>query len=131
MRKLVWSLLSSDAQMIADGINADSLLGEQSVDTPQLRPFGVLRWGENERGVGASSVRTLTVWFHDEPADYARIDRLIKRAKVVLESAVAMRETGGGWLTQADWSGDSADLADDAYGTIVRNTSFRVIGSDI
>lgn len=129
MYKLVWSLLSTDPQLNAEGIDAATLLGEQAVDTPKVRPFGVVRWGQNIPGVGRSTVRSLTVWYHDDPADYARINRCVKRTRAVLEGAVGVQDTDGGWLTQADWTDDSADLADDAYGTITRNTSFRVIGS--
>lgn len=129
MRKLVWSLITGDATLNAEGVVAASVLADQSVDSPTVRPFLVLRWGPVVRGVGSVQVRDLTVWVHDEPADFARIDRIIRRLRTLLESAVGMQEGGGGWLVQADWQGDSADLADDAYGTITRNTSFRVVAS--
>lgn len=131
MRKLVYSLLSADGDLNLYGITGASIIAEQSVDTPKARPFMILRWGVNLPGASSNgtTVRTLTVHVHDEPADYSIIDNIIKRVKTVLGNAVAMQEAGGGWLTQADWTGDSEDLADDGYGTITRNTSFRVVGS--
>lgn len=135
MRKLVWGMITSD-EALADIVgvplaefNETYVMADQAVDSPKARPFMILRWGPTTPGMGAVAVRTLTVWIHDAPADYTRIDRIALRLRTLLEGATAMQDTDGGWLTQAEWAGTSDDLADDAYGTITRNIAFRVIGS--
>lgn len=129
MRKLVWNLLTTDEALNGLGITQESVFAETGVDTPQMRPFLVTRWGTDEVGVSSVSRRLLTVWVHDEPADYTRIDAVITRVRAVLEAAVARQDPDGGWLVQVEWQGNSEDLSDDAHGTVVRNAAFRVVGS--
>lgn len=129
MRKLVWTLLKDDTQLNSLGIDEDSLLEESAVDTPAMRPFAVTRWREDSPGIGPVSRRTLTIWVHDTPGSYKRIDDVIRRVREVLEPVVAMQDPDGGWLNQIEWRGNSEDLSDDVQGTVVRNATFLVVGS--
>lgn len=98
------------------------------VDTPQDRPFLQLRWGRNDVGLDVVTRRTLTVWVHDEPGDYGRIDTIILRLRTILPALEGM-SNGLGHVVAVEWTGDSEDLADDGHGTIARNTSFSLVGS--
>lgn len=130
MRKVVWSALANDAALNDLGITDETLFAESSLETPTDRPFAVTRWSVSTPGFGKAHTRDLTLWVHDEPGSYNRIDSVLLRAKEVLAEVVATNEEGGGWVSQIQWLGDSDDLSDDAQGTVTRNSVFRVVGSD-
>jgi hypothetical protein len=118
----------TDAQLTADGVTrAGTFSGD--VDSPSMRPYLVLRWGETSPGVGRSLVRrrTLLIYVHDKPNDYTRIDRIIRRIREVFESMAGER-TDTGWITQIDWETDSGDLSDDTSRTIMRTSAFNIVG---
>lgn len=129
MRELIFQALINDSAMNLLGIT-DASSFAVDVDTPEARPFLQLRWGRNEEGLRQTPVtrRTLVIWVHDEPGDYAVIDSIIARVKAVLVSLEG-QPNGFGHLVAAEWRGDSEDLVDDGHKTITRNTSFELVGS--
>jgi len=98
-------------------------------DSVQQRPFVNLQWAENNPGLGPVTRRNLVVWFHDEPGDYSRIDTLVARTRAVFTSLSAVQAPEGSWLVEVRWETDSGDLRDDARGTIVRTSTYLVVGS--
>lgn len=123
MRADVYSLLSTDDQLAAEGITADDIYNIEAVDNPdRQKPFVVTAWAEQARtGWGSSGPRDLLVWAHDDSADYSRIDRILERVKELL---VGVTHQGG--ISQAAFTGGSGDLYDDGFRTITRNYGFRV-----
>lgn len=100
------------------------------VDTPQDRPFLQIRWGRNDVALTKTEVgfRNLTIWVHDQPGDYTKIDTIILRLRALLPTLVG-ESNGLGFVMAVEWTGDSEDLSDDGHRTITRNTSFRLVGS--
>lgn len=90
---------------------------------PSEAPFIVLRFGDKlgEPGVPADDTEGLVV-VHDEPGGYTRIDDVLR---VVRETLVMDITDAGG--VAVEWQGDSGDLADDAWDTIYRNGSYRLL----
>ena len=127
MREALFSLIASDLQLNMLGINADSLFAGD-VDTPQPRPYMVLRWGDTAPGVNVVNTRQLTVWVHDKPNDYTVIDGIVIRLRAVLLS-VAGYKTSNGWISAIDWITDSGDLTDDVTDTIARTSSYAIVAS--
>jgi hypothetical protein len=111
------------AQPVTDvvGDRIYGMLGEE--DTPAQKPFMVLRFNEDVPDVPEGMFSNLVVWVHDDPLGYTRIDQLLKATRDALEGPVPDPDA-----IQADWIGDSPDLADDRRGTVVRNASFRLAG---
>lgn len=143
VREFVFEKITTDPEMIALGFDADSVFTQHSVDTPQVRPFIVMRWQATNTGFttangGASfskfpiNQRILQVWVHDVPADYALIDQSLKRLRALL-TGVEGANVGGpnDWLHTIIWEGDSDDLSDDEVRTITRHAQFRLTGSAI
>jgi len=117
----------NDAELNSLGITRDSI-NSGDVDTPSQRPYIVFRWGETNPGVDVVRQRSLVVWVHDRPNDYDRIDQIIKRIRDVLTSIAAQR-TDTGWISSIDWTLDSGDLSDDISRTIIRTSTFNIVGS--
>lgn len=132
MRTLIRSALLDDAGLQSKGIVPEGVLAGD-VDTPDLRPFLNLRWGNTVEGLDVIMPRELVVWVHDEPGDYALIDAILVDLRRVLTGIEATQwtELSGqtGWVSVIEWNGDSGDLADDGHNTIVRTASFSIVGS--
>lgn len=136
MREYVFGLLADDATLAAAAGFADTqalsaaMFGSNAVDDkPGPRPFIVLHWGNvDSQKFGSTGRRDLTIWVYDEPADYTRIDAVLRRARTLIESAVGV-QTEVGWLNAVDWLGESDDLWDESYGAITRNMSLRCVGT--
>lgn len=143
LREFIVAQIVDDPQLSLLGFNRDSVFTQHGVDTPQIRPFIVLRWQAVITGFttaqGGSALanfpinqRVLQVWVHDRPADYALIDQSLKRLRVIL-TGVEGANVGEAddWLHTIVWEGDSDDLSDDEANTITRNSQFRLTGSAI
>lgn len=135
LRSHVFAALSNDSVLTGLQITSASLFTTHDVDTPQARPFVVLRWQNTVPGLGDDdtrwvNTRRLQVWAHDDPGDYDRIDQILQRVRVVLKQLVGVN-TGesGSWIAETNWEGDSDDLSDEAVGTITRNSSYSFTGS--
>lgn len=129
MRQLLYDALTADSILNSLGITDDSSFAVD-VDTPVNRPFLQLRWGRNDQALSKTQIgrRTLTVWVHDEPGDYTRIDLIVQRVRDIL-LPMAGQSNGFGHVIAVEWSGDSEDLTDDGHKTIARNTSFSLVGT--
>jgi hypothetical protein len=94
---------------------------EGSPDTP----FVVVRFAPGiPAGVGGE-IQDLVVWVHDQPQSYTRIDEILPLIRAALEGPIEQAGESG---IMVDWDGDSGDLADDARGTVLRNSSYRLVG---
>lgn len=125
-RATLRDLLALDTEM-QTMVSPDGWYAFGAPDTPPERPFVVMKWGETEPGLGVivpGSAR-VALWVYDEPADFARIDAVIDRAKRILDAAEHVIGLDG-TITQADWVGDSEDFKDDVYECLVRTSVYRV-----
>lgn len=98
--------------------------------TPKKKPFIMIRVGSdvpvfNEGGIPEIVSKEGVVWVHDEPGSYDTIDQVL--SEVIAQLAGQVSEVGG---IACVWQGSSPELADDAYGTITRNCSFRLVGKE-
>ena len=137
VREYIFTLITEDKELNDLGINFDSTFTQHSVDTPQIRPLCILRWGEAPQPLVSNfpvNQRVLTVWVHADAAeaDYGRIDQALRRLRTLLTNVAGVNVGDAGeWLSAIAWEGDSSDLRDDDAGTIVRNAQFRLTGSAI
>lgn len=96
---------------------------------PSARPFIVIALGEETSDLQdgfqtAASSQASTLWIHDNPGSYGRIDRILKLVRSVIAGQVS--EEGA---IACVWQGDSGELSDDVYNTIVRTGSYRLVGT--
>lgn len=100
-------------------------------DSVHQRPFVNLQWAETIPGMDRVRRRALVVWIHDEPADYARIDLIVKTIRTTLEALAPAGDPATGYLSGITWITDSSDLRNDERGTIVRTSTYSVVGSGL
>ena len=111
----------------APGLPSGQSWGAHALDTPQEFPFIVTRWEDKTPAFGLIGPQNLTIWVHDEPGDYTRINVLLEWIKATLTAMIHVSGSDGSIVTQVDWTGDSPDLFDDGWNTITRNATFRII----
>lgn len=128
MRTIVRAAIIGDATLSGLGVTAAAVLAGD-VDTPQGRPFLNLKWGSNLPSFREQTTvqTTLTIWVHDEPADYTRIDRILARLRVLLPSLVGV-VSAPEEVQVIDWANDGPDLQDDGHRTIVKVATFNCVG---
>lgn len=100
----------------------DDRIYSELEETPALKPFIVFRFSPTQPQAVVGMFQDVVIWFHDV-GGYTRIDQLILATRTALVDQVSQQDAIG-----IDWSGDSADLADDARQTVVRNSTFRFAG---
>lgn len=132
IRSFVFSLLTTDTTLNSLGITANSVFTTHDVDTPQVRPMVILRWGLTDNVLNHSPIasRALQVWVHDAPGDYERIEAVLRRIRTLLTS-VSAQNAGeqDAWVSEIRWDRFSEDLSDVDAGTITRNGDFTITGS--
>jgi hypothetical protein len=105
-----------------------SAIDEANRPTPL---FAVIRYGVRTRGMSNIHRIPLEIWVHDEPGSYGTINSVIADLRGTLDGVVHHGDSDGNELMSADWVSDSGDLYDPGYRTIVRNTSYNLIGQGV
>jgi len=122
-RATLRNILANDATM-QTYIASDDWYAFSAPDTPPNDTFAVMRWDATIPDVGPGS-HNVTLWVYDVLGDYSRVDAIIARAKDLLAAAVHVSGPDG-FITQAQWTGDSQDFSDDVYERVVRTSTYRV-----
>jgi hypothetical protein len=132
-RAAVYSALSGSVALNALGVNADNIHANWSLDTPPSRsdPFLVLRWEEQIlKGTQKRGPRLLTVWAHipkQKSTDHADLDPILRAVSDALLPLVHVVGSDSIAITGVEFRGESPDLDDVGYDTIVRNAAYEVL----
>lgn len=126
-RSWAYARLTEEDNPLLALVPAASIYGAGGLTgSPANKPFIIPKFGTRvRRNPEGPYTETLEVWIHDEPGDYLRIDAILGVVKDRLHGQVALPGA-----VQCRWEGNSGDLADDGYGTIVKTTSFTLVGTD-
>lgn len=130
VRSLVYTALTTDATLQSLGITADSTYAAGSLDGPAPTPFMVIRWGGTTRGIGPINAAPVTLYVHDDHGDYGAIVGILQRARAVM-TALSASGPSANWIIDVRWNGDSEDLSDDGYKTLMRNATFEVVANTL
>lgn len=135
-RAAVYDTLLLDPDLIALGFDKNSILVNYNGDQrPSDTMFIVLHWENEEvplRGddVCYFPVKNLTVWVHvykQFSTDFVRIDNVFDILDGIFGSMIDVDGDDGYTLSQAIPNIRSRDLRDDAYQTICRSASYRIL----
>lgn len=97
---------------------------------PKVKPFLVIKMEPEIPGPfpGVARGRT-SLWAHDTPGDYLRLDAVLSAARTALcGPGVALGRVAQVGAVGIQWMGDSADLSDPDFGTIIRTSEFDLLG---
>lgn len=129
----MYGLLQTDAQSVLPGTLGDigvlpgSIYAAEAADDIKKFPFVTMRWGNILKGVGKHNRQFLDVFAHNRDRDYLLIDAILFRIRNLLGAAEAIKASEGS-IIQIDWQGDGPDAHDDGYDTVVRNSTYVLIG---
>ncbi len=130
VRAIVGRALADDAGLALLGLLPAGIVAGNA-DSVQLRPFLVLSWQSHSPGFRghARGPWILDLRCHDVPDDYDRLDAVLRRARTVLLGlADVVDEDSGERVTEVHWTGTGGDLRDTDRGTILRVSTFTVVG---
>lgn len=132
-RTWIYDRLRLDASILAD-VPATDIYGAGSlIKPPARRPFIVIRFNAESPEVQDADAPMVTsqrgtIWVHDTPGDYLRIDRILRNTRTLIAGNVTGMKGNGGGGIMAIWEGVSGDFADDVFGTITKYGEFRLVG---
>lgn len=129
-RTWVYQRLINDVDITADVPAEQIFTGASLTGVPAARPFIVVTFGTNLAELHDGDMPSATsqrgvIQAHDDPGDYLRIDRILKNVRTLLAGATAGKNGGG---IMGMWEGDSGDLSDDLFKTILRQGEYRFVG---
>lgn len=133
-RAAVLGALRSDEEL-SELVVPENILTNYSLEgrPSNLEPgaFLILRWEEEATSPSVPSVtRTLTVWAHypaEKSTDYSKLDYILSLVKDILTGLEHVAGQDAQTVTCVEYNGSSPDLKDDAFNTISRNSTFRVL----
>lgn len=130
-RIFLWDRLRNNTAL-TEIVPETSMYGAGSlVGPPEEKPFLVIHLGDEFRLPGVS--RSLAyVWAHDEAGTYLQIDTVLDLVRDVLcgpgkTVGNVPRENGAGGIA-VQWDGNGPDQADDALGTLMRRSTYQLMG---
>jgi hypothetical protein len=135
-RAAIYDALVADPSLQALGFDKDSILANYNGDQrPTDTMFIVLSFeneGEGLRGddVFFAPIKTMTVWVHmyrSWSTDFVRIDGVFDIIDGILGAMIDVDGADGVTLSQAIPGVRSRDLRDDAYQTLCRSSSYRIL----
>lgn len=112
-----------------------SVFQADTAESPSVRPFIVVRWGDRQRTLGPAWVDLVSLWVYDDFGDYNRATRLAVAAAELLHDNVVGIRTKEGWLNQILISGQGlglgGDLADDVFEAVVKPYNLLAAGRGV
>lgn len=127
MRTRVRQALATDPTLASLGLTT---IVSGDADSIQERPFINLRWGDTTPGMGPVQRRNLVVWIHDDPGDYERIDQITRRIRDIFADLYGVL-TAEGSIVAIEWVTDSGDLSNETRRTILRTSTYQIVGSGV
>ena len=135
-RAAVYDAILADQRLIDLGFDKDSVLVNYNGDQrPTDTMFIVLTWNNEAEGIRGDDVfnrpvKNLTIWVHmyrQFSTDFMRIDNTFDILDCILGQMIEVDGADGHTLSQAIPGTRSRDLRDDAYQTLCRSSSYRII----
>jgi hypothetical protein len=121
-REFIATLLNEAPSLKALGLEDNAVVQADTVDSPTMDMFIVLRWLDERPGMGAVTRRPFDLWIYDRPGDYDRVLRVGRQALLILD-AVEQSPIEGGWITRIetkrDGLGRGSDMYDEGYERLV------------
>lgn len=131
-RDTMAQLVAQNSLIRALGLGDRSVYPADVAESPQERPFVVMRWGDEEAGLGGSWARPLMWWVYDEFGDFNRASNIAKAIQNLGGKSFTPIATTNGWVTQFRTEGSGlgigADLADDGFDALVVPLNTVVVG---
>lgn len=130
MRDTVNAFLQAQPSLHALGLpEEDSVFQADTVNSPDQKPFIVVRWGEQEVLMGDSASHPGDLWVYDDFGDYNRATAIAKEALRLLQDLILQIQTEDGRISQIRSRGIGADLADDGFEALVIPGRFVAVGN--
>jgi hypothetical protein len=136
-RAAVLDTILADPGLIALGFNDTNVkVNYDSNQRPSDTMFMVLHWDQEQPGLRGDDTivykpfKNLIIWIHvykEFSTDFIRIDNVIDILDSIMTSMIHVDGADGYTVSLAEVGQRSRDLRDDAYQTICRSASYRIL----
>jgi len=110
------------------GYTPGNVFQADTAESPSVKPFIVIRWGDQIESMGLSGVWPVTLWVYDEFGDFNRATKMARDLGAYLADNVVDFRTTSGRISQINNLGTGGDLADDGFDALVIPQNLRLIG---
>lgn len=125
-RETIATELNESLVLRALGLSEDAVFQADTMESPTMRPFIVIRWLQESAGVGPVTRRPFDMWVYGEEGDYGLIEKLGDAAQTILAN-IEQRATVSGNILQVHTRpnpniqnlGRGDDLYDQGYKALV------------
>lgn len=122
-RQWIFETLVSSSSLTAI-VNETSIFSAGAVTgRPDTTPFIVIRLGLTSPRVGDARECEGSIWVHDDPGSYDRIDNILN----IIENVLDIGPVPEIKAISCEWTGRSSDFSDDVFQTITKNSTFNLI----
>lgn len=83
-RETVAVALNTNAELRDLGLPEDAVFQADTMESPSMRPFVVVRWLQEQAGVGPVTRRPFDLWWYGEEGSYDLIEKLGYTAQRIL-----------------------------------------------
>ncbi len=135
VRDTVAQLLMQAPTLRALGLPEKAVFQADTAESPSMKPFLVVRWGDEEESLGSTRVRPFDLWGYDELGDYNRITKIVvEAARYLSEECIHVATSSGGisqFLSSGSGRGLGGDLADDGFDAVVKPYRMAAVGRGV
>lgn len=131
IRDLFAQCLMQCDELVDLGLPEGNVFQADTLDSPDTKPFIVVRWSDEQTRLGHAFVTPVDLWIYDEFGDYNRATKLAKTAAQYLEDNVLGMKAEDGIISQVKFLGIGGDLADDGFKALVIPAHLRVVASGL
>jgi hypothetical protein len=128
-RSTLAQLLMQAPSLAALGLPEGNVFQADTLESPDTKPFIVVRWGDNEVKIGDSWVDPVDLWVYDDLGDYTRATAIAKEAARYLVQECIHATTTTGRISQFVDRGIGGDLADDGFQAVVKPYRLGAVGN--
>lgn len=116
----------------------DFLVNYDGEQRPNDKTFLVMAWSNEEIGMRGDDTqqrrfKNITIWAHiyrELSTDFNRLDDILNILDDILLNMIHVAGSDGETVTLVESNGRSRDMRDDAYQTICRSISYRILSRE-
>lgn len=121
-REFITTFLDTLPELETLGLEEHAVFQADTLENPTTDLFLVIRWLDEQPGIGPVTRRPFDIWVYDKPGDY---DRTLRVGTAALKALAGVPQTPieGGWITRIETArqglGRGADMYDEGYKRLV------------
>lgn len=129
-REFVIDKLGGPSSLQDLGLPEGAVYAADTEDSPEEDVFLVVRWLDEQEGLGKNTRRPFDLWVYDKGGDFQRAAKIAKQAaRELTDEALYPFATDDGFILDVQDLRTGAELQDPAWGALVIPQHMRAVAS--